>query len=361
MTHELTDRVYGCLIGGAIGDALGATVEGWSYSQIKQEYGTVDDFGAYDNPHARGEPGSVTDDSVMRHYLCLSIVEHGGRVTPDEFAETLQRYLNVDRVWVTEEVMIRKLAAGMDPWESGRGNIPAGTAAMAIAPVGIVNASNPRQAYQDGYNLASINQDGIDRDTAATIAAGVAQALSKDTTVDEVIETMCTHSSQPVSRILDLTLGIADQSNDVHSFVEDFYAELLDWRWPAVDWSRESYYQGEVFSASSIESFPAAVGILSLCGDEPNTAIVEAANFGRDCDTIATIVGNVVGAVGGAERLRDSWKRQCRQANEDFFEEVHGNPDKGFESMAVELVDVLKHEREQAAQRLETLDDLLDS
>lgn len=135
MSTKLFDRVYGCLIGGAIGDALGATVEGWSYQRVREEYGKVENFGAYDNPHARGEPGSITDDTVMCHYLCLSIVENSGRIDPWEYAETLQTYLDTDRVWIPEEIMIQKLAAGMNPWRTGRGTIPTGTAKIGRAHV----------------------------------------------------------------------------------------------------------------------------------------------------------------------------------------------------------------------------------
>lgn len=361
MSAEFVDRIYGCLIGGAIGDSLGATVENWSYGQIREEYGKVDSFRSYDNPHAEGAPGTVTDDTVMRHYLCISITENGGRIMPDEFADTLLEYLNPERVWVTEEITIRKLAAGMNPWDSGRDNVPTGTATMAMAPIGIINAANPRQAYQDGFNIASVNQDKIDRDAAATFAAGVATALAPEATVDEVLSTMRTYSSEVVFRSIDLALGLAEENDSVDEFVEAFYENMLDWTWPAVDWDHTLYNEGQVFSASSIESFPAAVGILHLCGDEPDNAIIEAASFGRDCDTIATMVGNIVGAINGSGCLRDSWKQQCNRANRGFFEEIHGDPEEGFESMAHRLVDAIEEERNRAAERGRELDELLGS
>jgi len=34
--------VYGCLIGGAIGDALGAPVEGWYYTEIREKFTNPD-------------------------------------------------------------------------------------------------------------------------------------------------------------------------------------------------------------------------------------------------------------------------------------------------------------------------------
>lgn len=351
--------MYGCLVGGAIGDALGAVVENWSYERIREEYGKIEEFRSYDNPHAEGEPGTVTDDTVMRHYLSLAIVERSGRVTPDEYAAVLREYLNPDRVWITEEIVIRKLAAGVNPWTAGRGNVPTGTATMSIAPVGIVNAANPRQAYQDGFNVASVNQDGTNRDAAATLAAGVAEAFSPDASPDSVVEVMLEQSSDTVYRALDLALGLADESDTVGEFVERFYDRLLDWRWPAVEWDRERYYEGKVFSADSLEILPALVGVLAFCGDDVNRSIVEAASLGRDCDTIASLAGNVTGALHGASEVRDEWIEQCEAANAAFFAEIHGDEDVDFETTSRWLVEALESERGRAERRAETLDALL--
>jgi ADP-ribosylglycohydrolase len=42
--QKLLDQVYGCLIGGAIGDALGAPVENWHYADIRRKHGKVTEF-----------------------------------------------------------------------------------------------------------------------------------------------------------------------------------------------------------------------------------------------------------------------------------------------------------------------------
>lgn len=360
MTNDTTNRVYGCLIGGAIGDALGASVENWSYYQIQEVYGKVDSFSSYDHPHAEGEPGTITGDSVMRLYLSFSIAEHGGRITPEEFATTLLEHLNPDRVWITEEIAYRKLAAGMNPWDSGRCTVPAGTATSAIAPIGIINAADPQQAYQDGFNIASVTQDGVERDAAATVAAGIAEALSPTATGKEVLDVMMTHSSKQLHRALDLSIALANESETVHEFIDQFYQEYLDWKWPAVEWDREKYYEGEIFSASSIESVPAAAGILSLCSKSPNEAIIEAASFGRDSDTIGSVVGNIVGALHGATAIRDTWIEQCEESNRGFFEELHGDPDEDIEKVAYRLISALENEQQRAKDRHQTLSTLLD-
>lgn len=42
MSRRLLVKVYGCLIGGAIGDAMGAPAEDWHYSDIRPKFGRID-------------------------------------------------------------------------------------------------------------------------------------------------------------------------------------------------------------------------------------------------------------------------------------------------------------------------------
>jgi ADP-ribosylglycohydrolase len=230
---------------------------------------------------------------------------------------------------------------------------------MSIAPVGIVNAGDPRQAYQDGFNVASVNQDGFNRDAAAAVAAGVAEALSPEASVESVIGAIENQASDAVFRAVDRARGVAEESETIDEFVERFYDELLDWRWPAVEWDRELYEEGRVFSADSAEILPAAVGVLELCEGDVDRSIVEAASFGRDCDTIAAVVGNLTGALRGAENLRDEWVEVCESANAEFFEEVHGHEGVDFETTSERLVEALENERRRAGKREETLDEML--
>ena len=83
MAKDILDAVYGCLIGGAIGDAMGAPVEMMYYTDIREQYGKVDKFyqtrrrnsgDHYGEEGKEGPPGSISDDTTLRHYICLAIV-----------------------------------------------------------------------------------------------------------------------------------------------------------------------------------------------------------------------------------------------------------------------------------------------
>ncbi len=359
MSKKIYDAVYGCLIGGAIGDSLGAPVEGWSYRDIREKYGKVEEFMSFETGYSDGSPGTVTDDSVLRHYLCLAIIEKGGRVTPDDFARIWKEKLNPDRLWLNESIIYQRIKGNVNPWIAGQGSLPAGCASMAIAPVGIVNAGNPEQAYQDGFNIASVNQKGNNRDFAATIAAACAAAFLPEISVKDIIDIMYKYSTELTKRALDLTMELAYKSENVDRFTEKYYEKMLDWTWWVHGWDKEKYHHGNLFSGNSIEFAPVVPAILYLCNGDVNQAIIEGASFGRDCDTIASIIGNIAGIMQGADAIRKDWIKKCEKANNEFFEEVEGDSKANFAYTAKRLVKVLKKERDKYKKRVKFLDDLL--
>jgi ADP-ribosylglycohydrolase len=351
VAKDFFDAVYGCLIGGAIGDAMGAPVENWHYADIRERYGRVREFVPHD--HGAGLPGSVTDDSTLRHYMCLAIVRKGGRITPNDYARVWLEDMNPDRLFYTERIVLEKLRLGMSPWETGRGQLLADAAIMSIAPVGLINAGDPAQAYQDAFNVASIHQDGIERDAAATAAAGFAAAFAPGATVESVLRVMEELSTQEVGRLVSIAMDLARHATSVDGFVERFYATMLDMSFPVPP--GEEWEKNRSPAPTSREVLPAVVGIFHLCEGDANRCIVEGASFGRDADTIASVVGGLGGALGGAGAIREDWIEQCESANEEFFTEVEGDEQANFLRMAGRLVEATESEKRAIRERLDTL------
>ena len=75
----LFDRIYAAMVAGAIGDAMGGPVEGWTYQRIQETHGIVDDLLPYESGpdyhnHFRTAPGSVTDDTRLKHLVAEAMV-----------------------------------------------------------------------------------------------------------------------------------------------------------------------------------------------------------------------------------------------------------------------------------------------
>jgi hypothetical protein len=97
------------------------------------------------------------------------------------------------------------------------------------------------------------------------------------------------------------------------------------------------------------------VGIFYLCEGESNRCIVEGASFGRDADTIASVIGGLSGALRGADAIRKDWIEQCERANAEFFTEVEGDRQANFRRMASRLVEATESEKQAIGERLDTL------
>ena len=310
-SQDIVDAVYGSVIGGAIGDALGAPVEGWYYAEIRERYGRVTEFLDTGRDNAPNGPGGVTDDSVLAHYIALAIIRKGRRITPDDLAQVWLELGENNHFWLNERLTLLKLRAGMSPWDSGLGNIPAG---------------------------------------CATMAAGVAAAFIPGIEVEGVIEQMLAHSTYVVRRAIELTLDLAYDSHDVDAFAAKFYERMLDWTWPSRRWNKDRF-----FSGSSIEIVPVTMALLHLCQGDVNECLIEGASFGRDCDTIA----RAVGCVAGASAIRVEWIETVERANRPVFEQLEGDPEAGFASLAQRLAGVLWMERRAAQDRADMLGAIL--
>ncbi len=103
--------------------------------------------------YSTGLAGAVTDDTTLRHYMCLAIVRKGGRITPEDAAQIWLNDLNPDRFWSPDKITWRKLKAGVEPHDAGAGNIPSACATMAMTPIGIINAGNPARLTRTGGTL----------------------------------------------------------------------------------------------------------------------------------------------------------------------------------------------------------------
>jgi ADP-ribosylglycohydrolase len=294
---SLFDKVYGCLLGGLIGDAMGAPVEGWNYAEIEKKHGEVNDF-----------DGEGTDDSAIRRILMEAIFEHQGYVSADEFAASFLRHPQYTRLFYIPVLnMYHKIKDELVlPVYAGMGNMQSSSSAMCIAPMGIINACNPRQAALETYDVAGLIHGGESssfcRDGACAIAAAVAEAMSPESTVESVLaaSTAFLHPKSAALMIdrIGSTLEMASQAGEYRAFRSKFYEISL-----------------QSIISDSRETVPAVLAIFSLVRGDPVRAILYGANFGRDADTIGTMVGGIAGAFRGVAGLKPEWVAKIEQKN----------------------------------------------
>jgi ADP-ribosyl-[dinitrogen reductase] hydrolase len=87
--QDVRERAYASMLGMAIGDALGATVEFMTPSEIRQKYGILRDIRG--GGWLQLVPGQVTDDTQMSLCIARSIEECGW--SPKDIAERFVEWL----------------------------------------------------------------------------------------------------------------------------------------------------------------------------------------------------------------------------------------------------------------------------
>ena len=354
----LFEKVYGCLLGGAIGDALGGPVEGWTPEEIRAEYGgNLDRYVPYRKPpgyHAQfGEGdriGAYTDDTRIKHLLCDAIIEAGGmprlghfghvlarayHTAPDELHEGLIEEYYLKAVWGRDKAIF-----------SGE---PTNGAMMGNSPIGIMAACRPVAAYQAGFDLAFVTA-GYAKTASALVTAAIAEAMRPQPTIEGVIDgAVAAHLGfaeqregrlwwgmratsfepgasasnwryDPNHQFLVKALKIAREVGDPFAIQEPLY-EALDW--------------GHLFSEAT-HTLVVPFAMFVAAGGDFRDSVVGSVMYGRDNDSYATIAGALAGAFHGVDAIPTEWIEPVVEANPEV--DMHG--------LAVSLTELLLGETE---------------
>ncbi len=280
-TDQLELGAFASLAFGVVGDAMGTPTENLEPAQIEEKFGWVETF-----------EGDGTDDSIMRNLIADALITTGGYANADDWANEWMGQYNeifgqkVGRFFQSVLHAATKLRYGEVPRVIAIGNMPSSSSAMAIAPVGIVNAGYPRAAAAQAMELASLIHVGdvaFCQDGAAAITAAVATGLDGRSTIEQVIESALAAikpwSGRDMRKLIEDALELARLSNDYKTF-------------------RDRYHQRfrRAIACDSRETIPATLAICRLAAGDPWKAVTYGANFGRDADTIACMAGYVCGA-----------------------------------------------------------------
>jgi ADP-ribosylglycohydrolase len=332
----LLSKVRGCLYGGAIGDALGAPAEWKMPDEIRERYGEIVDFvEPWDGPSPIGKgDGRYTDDTHMVQLLGQIYVEEGRHLDPFLFAERIvpliadePRWLAewgreaplVDRLFYPEKWLLMRLRlANADPRLGGVGNMVNCGAAMYAAPVGIVNARDPVAAYREAIEVFSAHQWSYGLEAAGVMAACVAEAFRPAATVDSIVGVATDLANEGTKEAIAAVAYEARWHDDWRDAIGALRDAIRPFDGSAEDGVRDRGNKTDDWAPSrrkSIEELPVALGFLLVTKGDFEQAIVGAANYGRDNDSIAGMAGAIAGALHGDAVIRPEWIAQINTAN----------------------------------------------
>lgn len=340
---QLFKKVYGCMLGGAIGDALGGPVEHMEPDEIREKYGNLDRYIPYTRPpahHAQfgdGERiGAYTDDTRLKHVFCDAIFRADGVPRVGDMVEQLAYAYHHAPDAMYEGFIEEYYKKAM--WRDDKavfGGEPTNGAIMANSPLGLITACQPEAAYQLGFDLAFITE-GYARNSSAFYVAAVAEAMRPNASVDSIIEAAREvhlqfarrregdhwHTTEwrydPNLKFLDEALVVARDLKDVFALREPLM-DILEW--------------GHLFS-ESIHTLVVALSMFVAAEGDIYRSVVGSIMYGRDKDSYASVAGALAGALHGVDAIPQQWIQPV----------IDANPEVDMHAYALRLTEIIRVE-----------------
>lgn len=344
--EALDDRITAALVGAAVGDALGGPVEGYSPDQILERHGgrVHGVVGPWNGdawrtarplaPYHKGD-GHVTDDTLMTHALvrvyarvrdhldAYAVADHlvpDLMTTPRWIPELEAEVLPLQRIFLAEKWLVARLYYGhVDPREAGVGNIVNCGAAMYMAPVGLVNAAHPRAAYAEALDVAGAHQSSYGREAAGVFAAAVAAACAPGATPESVVGACLALAKDGTRTAVERVCEVAARHTDTESALRPLREAVAPYDTVGPDYRAPSLGARRPSRLHAIEELPVALGMVVAAGGDYRQAVLGAVNYGRDCDSSATMAGALAGALGSP--APEEWAKQVGEASRLDLEE----------------------------------------
>lgn len=356
-------RVRGALYGVAYGDAMGGPVEKLSAKAIADRYGRVssienrwhrlDEDGVSRNGRTRGY-GIITDDTLMTLCLMEVYAEVERHIDAWDMAGPFVRKIAWERRWIPElekeTALIERLfypekwmfqrlqLSACDPRQGGIGNMVNCGAAMYAAPIGIVNACNPRGAYDEAISFMSGHQQSYGLEAAGVFSACIAEAFRPDAKLSDILDVALDFAKDGTRDAILAACEIAQKhvgkQYDYLAVVSKLHEALLPFSPMGDDVSHSAEKAGRATAAYqpsrllSIEELPLALAFMILNEGGFLKTVEDSINSGRDTDSIGVMAGAILGAMNGEsivdsgtlQRINSVNKLDLNQSADDFAE-----------------------------------------
>lgn len=285
-------KAVGCLIGLAIGDALGDLGRD---AEHRKRHGLALEL----TEHAKS-----TDDTEFAVLTARTLLDCRGDLTIEAVLRAWQRYI-LDQGGVFERGgqplygAVANLRRGVMPPLSGRDNVAHydDGAAMRVAPIGVLCAGDPERAAQLAAVDAQISHHADGIWAAQAVAAAVAVAMV-DGDTDDVLAAAAARIPEDswLGRGFTRAMAICDSRPEMMDAWEPLHSEL---------WTPSH--------SAAAEAVPQALAIVRLTDGDTRRGLFWAANFGRDADTIGALVGALAGARHGKQVFPPAWIEAVRR------------------------------------------------
>lgn len=323
---QLRNRFRGCLLGGAVGDALGAPVEFLDLDEIVRSYG---EHGICNYAPAYGKLGAITDDTQMTLFTAEAVLSAHlaaalqGR-EPDFFRAASASYARwlmtqensrllssacANSGWLLQQKkLFSRRAPGttcLSALQSSRGKVTRASndskgcgGVMRIAPLGMYFAHSFGRDHHRDRLLSNIFATGAE---LAAITHGHPSGCLSAGVLAVIVSLLLAPVSLP-----DAIHAAKDELRKHPSHKETLAAvekaERLAKSRPCDRAALRELGKGFVAEEALAMGLYCALGAKDF-----ESAIILAVNHSGDSDSTGSITGNLLGAASGVEAIPDRW------------------------------------------------------
>ncbi len=310
---KLFDKIYGCVLAGAIGNAMGSPVECWFDWEIDQKY--PEGIKTILDPRRL----ESEDDNQMAMLLFETYIGRKGLpVMARHFGQTWKQKLNRDHFYpLCMGNAYNLIMAGWDPRITGHWSVVTGSTVMCMEPVGLYHIADEEFARIDAKAVSYMYQRGLDVIAAEILVAAVSEALKVDATVESVcrkavdaadtspLRTFDKRDVNSCRQYLEKCLDIASKYDDVLAVRKELREKCL-------------FYH----PIDPLELLGIALAMFYIAKGDVRLAAIGGTNIGRDSDTIAGRAAMLAGALKGVSSIPEEW---IKLFNPEVLEKIRKN------------------------------------
>lgn len=285
------NKYTGCMVGAAIGDAIGKQNEGVRREDILKN-GYIKDYGRAPKgcPAELLEAGQYTDDTEQMLVLASSLIACNG-FEPEDFSNRIAKW-GIDirndtsrnrLVGPSSSYAIDKLNSDIS-WKESGSDVPSCGSAMRAAPIGLFYKDMDEVEKKAVLSSIPTHRNKSAVAGAVAVAIGVRCAILGYDLV-EIMKNTCEITSNhdiDLANKIELSFKLRSESPDV------VFARL-----------GTSYLVND--------TVPCAFYCFSRYFKDPESAVIEAVNAGGDSDSIGCITGALCGALHGIDCFSKRW------------------------------------------------------
>ena len=315
------NNYIGCLLGGAIGDALGWPVEFRRLSDIRRSYGE----NGITDLELVGKKAEITDDTQMTMFTADGLLKSAIKNFDEQETPDMSKVFNSYKNWLGTQYShykennngwisnIKDLYANRAPGTTCISAIQSGNpgsiehhingskgcgGVMRVAPAGLMYYKTPEKAFEVGARCAALTHG----DPSAYLPAGVHSAIIANLVSGQGLEESVDNSIKILKGYdgNEETLELLENAKEYakSDMPTDTAIRLLGEGWRGDEAIAISVY----CALKSPENF--------------EKALILAVNHDGDSDSTGAITGNILGAYLGSDKIPEKWKNTVELSTE---------------------------------------------